>query len=100
MRRMNLDHPDAEPQDLLHVRQYVGCMPRMQTPAGDQPLRICLNIIGHELIHAVGKANHFRSHIVDQHRSVDAANVKVVQEYPGRTAKFNNLIEVRPLPFH
>ena len=97
---MNLDHPDAQPQNLLHVRHYVGRMPRMQTPAGDQPLRICLNIIGHELIHAMGKANHLRGNIVDEHRSVDAANVKVVQEYLGRTAKFNNLIEVRPLLFH
>jgi hypothetical protein len=48
----------------------------------------------------MGKANHFRSNIVDEHRSVNAANVKVVQEHLGRTAKFNNLIEVRPLLFH
>src|SRR5271165_3227664 len=53
MWRMDLDHANSEPQNLLHIGQDVRSMPRMQATAGKQSLRILLNVVCDELIHAI-----------------------------------------------
>ena len=52
VRGMDFDHTDAQPQELFHVSHDVGSMARVQTAAGNQPLRILFRVIGDELIHA------------------------------------------------
>src|SRR3984893_8065141 len=100
MWRMNFDYADAEPQNLLGVGHDVGGVPRMQAAAEQQSLGIRLYIVGNELGHPVGEANHFGCNVVDQGCTVDAAGVEVLQECLGRATEFRNLIEVGPLPFH
>ena len=80
VRRVDLDHLNAEPQDLLHIGENVGSVPRMQAAAGKQARRIFLHIVGDELIHAAGEADHFRGNVVDEHGAIDAARVEKLEE--------------------
>src|SRR5258708_31200360 len=56
VRRMDLDHPELEPQQLRDIGVYIRCMARVQASAGEQRLGIFFDVIGDELIYAVGKS--------------------------------------------
>jgi hypothetical protein len=47
---MNLDHANAETQDVLDIRHDVGSVPRMQAAAGDQTPGIVFRVVGDELV--------------------------------------------------
>ena len=50
MRRVDLDHANAEAKDVLDIRHDVGGVPRMQAATGDQAFGIVLRVVGDELI--------------------------------------------------
>ena len=83
VRRMNLDHADPQPQNLLHISEDIRGMPRMQAAAREQPLWIFLHIICDELVYPAGEADHLRSHVVDEHGAVDAAGIKIFRKALG-----------------
>src|ERR1700730_14885757 len=97
MRRVNLDHAEAEAQDVLDVRHNVGGVPRMQAATGDQSLGIVLRVVGDELIDRGRKPEHLRRNVVDQCGTVNAATVQILEEGLGRAAIFVNLIEIGAL---
>ena len=75
---MNLDHPNAEAKQLLHVGHDIGGVPRMQAAAGEQALGILFHVVGDELIHAGGEADDFGGNVVDQHGAIDAGFVEMI----------------------
>jgi len=97
---MNLDHPDAKPQNLVDVGQDVGGMSRVQTAAGEKTPGIFPGVVGDKLIYSGGEPDDFRRDIVDEHRAIDASFIQVIQEGMGRTAELRDLIEVGPLSLH
>src|SRR5271165_4094414 len=72
----------------------------MQASAGQQPGGILFHVIGYELIHAAGETDDLGSHIVDEHRAVNAARVQKFEKSLRGAAEFDNLIEVRALLLH
>jgi hypothetical protein len=74
-------------------------MPGMQPTAGDQASGIVFSVVGDELIHAGGEADHFRGDIVDQHCPVDSGGVHVPEKGFGRIAELRDLVEVCPVLF-
>src|SRR5580698_5601791 len=97
MRRMNLDHAQAEAKNLLDIGHDVGSVPRVQTSAGEQAFGIVLRVIGDELIDGGGEADHLRRNIIDEHGAVDSAAVEVLQKRLRGAAIVGDLIEVVPL---
>ena len=91
---MNLDHPDAQADNLLHICQNIGCVPGMDAAAGNQAPGIFFNVVGHEAIHFRREAHDLRSNIVDEYGAVDTNCIKVLQEGLGRTTELNHLVEV------
>src|SRR5581483_7676861 len=75
-------------------------MPRMQAAAGKQPLRVFFGVLGDELVHARGESNHFRRHVINQHRAVDTGFIKMLEKGAWGTAELGDLLEVRPLVLH
>ena len=100
MRRVNLDHADFEPQNLLDVGQNILAVPGMKSTAGDEASGILLCVIGNPLIHASGKADDVRRDIVDENCPIHAGGVQVIQKGLGGSAKFQDLIEVVALFSH
>ena len=75
-------------------------VPRMQASAGKQAFGIFLHVIGDELVHSVGEADHFRGHVVNQHGAIDAARIHVLEKRFWGAAEFGDLVEVGALGFH
>ena len=97
---MDFDHTNAKSQDLLHIRQDVRGVPRVQASAGNQALRIFLGVVGDKLIYACGKPNHFRRDIVNEHRPVDTGPIKIFQESFRGAAELGDFLEIGSLLFH
>src|SRR5450755_1352840 len=72
----------------------------MKASARQQSRRILLHIIGYKLIDSVRKTDYLRSHIIDEHRAVDAARVHELEKSFGRAAKLDDLLEIRPVRLH
>ncbi len=97
---MNLDHTQAQAQNVLDIRHDVGGVPRMQAATRDQALGIVLSIVGDKLIHRGREADHFGRYIVDLSSPVNAATIQIFQKSFRRTAILFNLIEVGALTLH
>ena len=59
-----------------------------------------LHVVGDELIYAVGETDDLWRDVVDEHRTVNATCIQILQECQGRAAELGNLREVRPLLLH
>ena len=57
-------------------------------------LGMLFHIIGDELIHARGEADHFRRDVVDEHSAIDTGGIQVPEKCFGRAAVFGDFIEV------
>ena len=95
---MNLDHPNSQPQQMFHVSQNIAGLPRMQTAAGNQPLRIFLAVVGDKLIDPSSKTNHLGRHIVYEYGAIDPGDVKIFKKSPWRPAKLLYLGKISTLP--
>ena len=73
MRRGDLDHANAKPQNVLNISHDVGGMPGMEAAAGDQPLGIVFNIIAYKLVDLGGQADDLGCHVVNQDSAVNSA---------------------------
>ena len=80
MRRMNLDEPNAETDDLLHVGHHILRVPRMDAAARKQPLRIFLHVTRDPLIHRRSKPDHLGRDVVDEHRAIDSGGIKMFEK--------------------
>ena len=100
MRRMNLDHPNPEPQNMLHIGQNIFGMPGMHRPASNQPPRIGLHIIGHPLIHRRSKPNHLGRNIINERRPLHPAPVQIFKKRRSRSRIGFNLLKISPLRLH
>ena len=72
----------------------------MQAAAGKQPLGICFDIVGDELIHAGGEADDLGRHVVDEHRPIYSRLVEVLKESFRGSAELDDLAKVRPVLLH
>src|SRR5208282_1709007 len=97
VRRMKFDHTDVEPQNLLNIGQNVLAVAGVQAAAGDQTPGVFLDVIGDPLIDRSGKADDFGRDVVDEHAAINARGIHVFQERLRRAAKFDDLLEIRPL---
>jgi hypothetical protein len=100
VRRMNFDHADPKPQQLLDIGKYVVRVSRVETPARHQALGIFFRIVGDKLVDLSGEPDDLGSHVVDEDGSVNSALVEVLQKSFGRAAEFGDLIEVATLLLH
>jgi hypothetical protein len=97
---VNLDHSNAQPEQLLYVSQDVGGVPGMQAAAGKQPLGVCFDVVDDELIHARGEADDLGRDVVDEHRPLHSRMVEVLKESFRGSAELDDLIKVRPVLLH
>ena len=100
MWRMNFNHANPEPQKLFHVSHHVRSVPRMQAATGEQPSGILFHVVCDELVYTVGKTNHLRRNVIDEHRAIDARIIQMFEKGFWRVAELGNLFKVRPLLFH
>ena len=88
------------PARLLDIGEHIGSVTRMQTAAREQAFGVRLHVVGDELVHAIREPDDLRRDVVDEHRTVNATCIQILQECQGRAAELGNLREVRPLLFH
>src|SRR5256884_9479621 len=100
MWRMNFNHADTEPQKLFRVGHHVRSVPRMQSATGEQPSGILFHVVCDELVYTVGKTNHLRRNVIDEHRAIDARIVQMFQKGFRRPAEFSDLLKVRSVLLH
>jgi hypothetical protein len=94
MWRVNFDHTDPKPQDVLDIRHDVGGVAWVQASTRDQPLGIILRIVRDESIDGGRQADHVGRHVVDQRSPIDSITVEIFQKRPGRAAVLSDLIKV------
>ena len=100
MGRMDFDHADLQPQDLLDVRHDVGRVPGMKSATGDQAAGIGFGVIGHPLVDFRTEANHFRRDVIDQDGAPNPGRIQILQKRLGRLTELDDLVEVGPLVFY
>src|SRR5271169_935068 len=100
VRGMNFDHPDAKPENLFDIGEHVRGVTRVQTAAGEQSPGVSLHIIGNELIHTIGETDDLGRDVIDEHGTVNAAGIQILQKSAGRAAAFGNLLKVWSLFLH
>ncbi len=72
----------------------------MQAATGEQPSGILFHVVCDELVYTVGKTNHLRRNVIDEHRAIDARIIQMFEKGFWRVAELGNLFKVRPLLFH
>ena len=97
---MNLDEPNAEANQLVHVALHIARVSRMQRAARDQPLRCGLAVIHNPGIHLGSKSNHIGRDIVDEHGTINARLIQMLKECFRSLRKLNDLLPVTPLLPH
>jgi hypothetical protein len=91
---VNLDHAQAEAQDVGDVRHDVGGVAGMKAAAGDQAFGIVAGVVGDELVDFGTESDDFGSDIVDEGGAVDSAAVEIIEEGLGRAAIFFDVAQV------
>src|SRR5262249_29763536 len=92
--RMNLNHPDPQADDLLHVCQNVRRVPWMHAAARDQAPGILLNVVRHESVDLGCEAHDLGSNVVDEHGTLDPNRIQMLEKGLGRAAEFDHLLEI------
>src|SRR5207248_3924988 len=61
---------------------------------------IFFDVIGDELIDAIGKADHFVGNVVDERGTVNATCIEIFEKRFRRATELGDLLVIRPLAFH
>ena len=100
MGRVDLDHANVKAQDLLDIGENILALSGMQAATRDQTFRIFLDVIGDPLIDGIAETDDFRRNVVDEHATIDAHNIHVLEKCLGRAAVLGDLFEILPLAPH
>ncbi len=80
---MDLDHPNAEADELVHVSLNVRCMPWMYATARNQPPRILFAVIGDPLVHFSGETHDFRRNIINEDGALNPDRIQILEQRLG-----------------
>src|SRR5260370_26445030 len=98
MRRMDLDHPNAEADELVHVSLNVRCMPWMYATARNQPPRILFAVIGDPLVHFSGETHAFRRNIINEDGALDPDRMQTLAQRLAVVAVLDYVGKAAPRP--
>ena len=84
VRRMNLDHPDAEVEDAADLGGAIALVEWIHRSDGKQPVAMPFREVRDPVIHFAREAHDVGRHVVDAARALDAVLVEIAQDVLGR----------------
>src|SRR5215470_7773089 len=100
MRGMDLDQPDAQAHDLVHVRLHIGAVPRMHAAARNQPLGVFFAVLGHPLVNLGGEPHDLRRNVIDKDGALHSHGIQILEQRLGRPAVFKDVFKVAARLLH
>ncbi len=80
MRRVDLETPDPQREEFLHLALGIGSEPRVDPAVRDQAVRRGTGVVGGEPVRLHGEAHHVGARIVHEARTPDVRAIEDLQE--------------------